>query len=447
MIVLTTAELPIIIAAGKTITFNNTLTFSGTDGSTLNIGAGGTLGTAAFQNIGTSGANVPLLNGSNVHSGSNVFNGNTSIHPSASNAGQIFFGQTSNAFFGKNGSSGNVEILSATSLSGLRIAYGNGSSFPAPGSGIVISLLTDTTGQFYTTGTERFGYTATQWYVGTTASKLFVIGTTTGTVTSGTWTAGTIAINTTTLDPNTIGTVLNARATGTSNSGVEITGTSVDGDAVRTADVSFSAASNITGGGGTRIANIYTLTSGTTATNRGGRVVFATKVDGSGLANALNISNTQNLLLSTTVSDASARLHISDNKSFSQWTTGGCGLRFDAATYTDTTSSGTLGSKVAHGLALATFASISTTTVTAAATLYIAGSPVAGTNVTITNGHPLWIAAGTPRVDNPVAAPSTSAGTTIVNYYGSADTNFLGDPDEWLGINVSGTVYKIPLYS
>ena len=36
------------IANGKTLTVNNTLTFSGTDSSTLNIGTGGTLGTAAY---------------------------------------------------------------------------------------------------------------------------------------------------------------------------------------------------------------------------------------------------------------------------------------------------------------------------------------------------------------------------------------------------------------
>lgn len=36
------------LAAGKTFTVNNTLTLSGTDSSTLNIGTGGTLGTAAF---------------------------------------------------------------------------------------------------------------------------------------------------------------------------------------------------------------------------------------------------------------------------------------------------------------------------------------------------------------------------------------------------------------
>lgn len=42
--------------AGKTFTFNNTLTLSGTDGSTLNVGAGGSLGSNAF----TSTAYAPL---------------------------------------------------------------------------------------------------------------------------------------------------------------------------------------------------------------------------------------------------------------------------------------------------------------------------------------------------------------------------------------------------
>lgn len=40
------------IADGKTLTANNTLTFSGTDGSTLNVGAGGTLTGVAFSSLG-----------------------------------------------------------------------------------------------------------------------------------------------------------------------------------------------------------------------------------------------------------------------------------------------------------------------------------------------------------------------------------------------------------
>jgi hypothetical protein len=37
------------VASGKTLTASNTLTLAGTDGSTLNVGGGGTLGSAAYQ--------------------------------------------------------------------------------------------------------------------------------------------------------------------------------------------------------------------------------------------------------------------------------------------------------------------------------------------------------------------------------------------------------------
>jgi len=56
------------VASGKTLTASNTLTLAGSDGSTLNIGGGGTLGTAAFANTGTSGGTVPLLNAGNTFS-------------------------------------------------------------------------------------------------------------------------------------------------------------------------------------------------------------------------------------------------------------------------------------------------------------------------------------------------------------------------------------------
>ena len=54
------------IANGKTATISNTLTFSGTDSSTLNIGNGGTLASGAYTATGTSGGVIPLLNGVNV---------------------------------------------------------------------------------------------------------------------------------------------------------------------------------------------------------------------------------------------------------------------------------------------------------------------------------------------------------------------------------------------
>ncbi len=65
---LTTSTGVITITNGKTLSVSNTLTFAGTDSSTLNIGAGGTLGTAAYVATGTSGATIPLLNAANTWS-------------------------------------------------------------------------------------------------------------------------------------------------------------------------------------------------------------------------------------------------------------------------------------------------------------------------------------------------------------------------------------------
>ena len=48
-LIISTTTGTLTLANGKTLTASNTLTLAGTDGSTLNIGGGGTLGTAAFM--------------------------------------------------------------------------------------------------------------------------------------------------------------------------------------------------------------------------------------------------------------------------------------------------------------------------------------------------------------------------------------------------------------
>src|SRR5262249_287003 len=48
------------VVSGKTLTVSNTLTLAGNDGASLNVGPGGTLGTAAFVTTRTTPPTVPL---------------------------------------------------------------------------------------------------------------------------------------------------------------------------------------------------------------------------------------------------------------------------------------------------------------------------------------------------------------------------------------------------
>jgi len=113
------------ITTGKVLTVTNSLTLAGTDGSTLNIGTGGTLGTAAYRNTSTSGANVPLLNGNNTHSGTFTLSSATGNFGSSTAAATYQFGYgatlsatTKTLNIGTGGVSGsitNINIGSAVS--------------------------------------------------------------------------------------------------------------------------------------------------------------------------------------------------------------------------------------------------------------------------------------------------------------------------------------------
>jgi len=114
------------IVSGKVLTVSNSLTLAGTDGSTLNIGTGGTLGTAAYRNTSTSGANVPLLNGNNTHSGTNTFSASSGHFGSSAGTSSynIGGGATTNGVtkaigIGANGLSGSTaNINMGSSIAG-----------------------------------------------------------------------------------------------------------------------------------------------------------------------------------------------------------------------------------------------------------------------------------------------------------------------------------------
>ncbi len=94
----------------------------------------------------------------------------------------------------------------------------------------------------------------------------------------------------------------------------------------------------------------------------------------------------------------SSNLQIGKALSAASWTTNGITTRFDAFTFTDTDTAGTRASATIVSIAASTLASTNAVTVTDSASLYIAGAPVQGTNMTLTNTWGLWNA-GTVRQD------------------------------------------------
>lgn len=116
------------IANNKTFTASNTLTLTGVDGSSLDVGAGGTLGTAAFATTGVSGHTVPFLDGGLTLSGNNTYSGTSlfqqTVTVQAAVARAFFIGSTQADFFLEHTSAGsdlkNFQIETDSGVLSLR---------------------------------------------------------------------------------------------------------------------------------------------------------------------------------------------------------------------------------------------------------------------------------------------------------------------------------------
>ncbi len=98
------------------------------------------------------------------------------------------------------------------------------------------------------------------------------------------------------------------------------------------------------------------------------------------------------------------------------WGTSGIQFKTGAVSYT-TSSTGTLASNVFNSFARPTLSgSMGTTaTTTEAATVYIDNSPLAGSNMTITNAYSLWINSGITILKDTTASTTTSDGALVVS--------------------------------
>lgn len=130
---LTTSTGVLTITNAKTASFSNTLTFAGTDGSTLNVGTGGTLGTAAFQNTGTSGATIPFLNGTNTWAAGQTFSaamtyGGVTLSNSVTGTGSMVLDNTPTLITPVIGAATGTSLATTAALT----AY-SGTAIPAGG--------------------------------------------------------------------------------------------------------------------------------------------------------------------------------------------------------------------------------------------------------------------------------------------------------------------------
>lgn len=97
------------------------------------------------------------------------------------------------------------------------------------------------------------------------------------------------------------------------------------------------------------------------------------------------------------------RLQSSSNTSLSSWGTVGISFDSASATFTNTSSSGTLASpQVSASFRAPIFASTNTLTLTEAVNLYVSGPPTAGTNTTLVDPLSFLVDSGISRFDGPV---------------------------------------------
>ena len=104
-------------------------------------------------------------------------------------------------------------------------------------------------------------------------------------------------------------------------------------------------------------------------------------------------------------------------------------------------ATGALATQRAVRIEAPTYGFVGASTITTAATVYISGAPVAGTNATITSAYSLWIDAGLPRID------STTPNALVATVLGSVGpTGANTTVQEWLTIDINGTTRYIPCF-
>lgn len=134
------------------------------------------------------------------------------------------------------------------------------------------------------------------------------------------------------------------------------------------------------------------------------------------------ITDTAGITANAGIIVSGSTLTRSGNQSAAYWGSSGLGFTLPAATYTDTTSSGTVTTISLFSLGIPTLAASSATTYTNAQTVVIAGCPLEGTNVTITACRALDVTG----LVTFRSAFTSSGGTLTLNNNAGTAASFIG---------------------
>lgn len=116
-----------------------------------------------------------------------------------------------------------------------------------------------------------------------------------------------------------------------------------------------------------------------------------------------------------------------------------------ARTVTFGSGGGTLADQRMANIGAPTYAASAALTITRATSLYIAGAPAAGSNVTITDSYPLWIDAGSPRIDSAVAIGGAVA--AVLGTVGGGAGPQTALQNEWLEVYTQNGKRWIPCWA
>ena len=144
-----------------------------------------------------------------------------------------------------------------------------------------------------------------------------------------------------------------------------------------------------------------------------------------------------NILANTSV--IAPTVQVFGSQTTPAWGTSGTGLIVSSSTYTDSTTagSGTVASAAINVINIPTIAASNiAVTATKASTLYVAGAPIAGNNVTLTNAYAVQVAAGIVQIDTTTTSTSNTTGALrVAGGVGVGENLYVGGM-----ANVTGTL-------